>query len=123
LLDFWSLPILRTSKQLENTTFLRMDLLPCLGVGKESSALLGPLEKANHSHNLYRGLKRVGAYLHSPEESNRSSFRKVVVSSYFHFQTMDRVHKSIYLLRKLANVISWTHTLLIACTTGQILRL
>jgi hypothetical protein len=36
----------RNSKQLENKTFRKLDLVPFLGVGRETPTLLGPLERS-----------------------------------------------------------------------------
>jgi hypothetical protein len=40
-------PIVRSSKELENTTFRELDLFPSSGEGREAPVLLGPLERDN----------------------------------------------------------------------------
>jgi hypothetical protein len=44
------LSIIQNSKQLENTTFRKLDLFPSSGDRKETPTLLGPLERANLNH-------------------------------------------------------------------------
>jgi hypothetical protein len=58
-------------------TFQKLDLLPSSGDrGRETPTLLGPLDRAN----------REGVSLPlSPEDGSRSSFRNVMLSSYFRF--------------------------------------
>jgi hypothetical protein len=46
-LDFVHLPVLQTQK---NTTFRKVDLFPSSGEGRETSILLGLLERANINH-------------------------------------------------------------------------
>jgi hypothetical protein len=46
LLGFWTLSIVRYSKELEKTAFGKLDLFPSSG-GGERPTLLGPLERAN----------------------------------------------------------------------------
>jgi hypothetical protein len=50
-----------------------------------SGTLLGLLETADLNH-----CSRVGAFLPSREDGNRSIFRNVVLSSYLEFQMMDK---------------------------------
>jgi hypothetical protein len=50
LLDFWTLPIARNSKYLENTTLWKLGLFLSSGEGKETPTLIGPLERANLNH-------------------------------------------------------------------------
>jgi hypothetical protein len=42
---------------------------------------------------LSKGLNRVGLFLSSPKDGNRSNFSKAVFSSYLEFWAMDKVHK------------------------------
>jgi hypothetical protein len=53
--------------------FRKLDLFPSSGEGRETSTLLGPLERANHNQWL--------------------SFRNAMFSSYLKFRTIDEVHK------------------------------
>jgi hypothetical protein len=59
------LSIVWNSKQIENTTFWKLDLFLSSGEGRETPILLGP---------SFNRLNRVGASLHSPEGGNRNSF-------------------------------------------------
>jgi hypothetical protein len=45
-----TLSIIRNSNELENTTFQRLDPFRYSGVERETSTLLGPLERANLNH-------------------------------------------------------------------------
>jgi hypothetical protein len=78
--------------------FRKLDLFPSLGEGRETSILLGPLERANLNHwtlrlALSKGPNRVGVSLTSPAERKRSSFRNIVFSSYLEYRTMDKVYE------------------------------
>jgi hypothetical protein len=53
----------------------------------KTPALLGPLERTGS----VTGPNKLGVSLSSPEDGNRSSFRKVVFSGYLEFPTMDEV--------------------------------
>jgi hypothetical protein len=49
-LDLRTSSIVRNSNELENTTFRKLDLFPSSGEERETSTLLGPLERDNHNH-------------------------------------------------------------------------
>jgi hypothetical protein len=70
-MGFW---ILLTTKH----DVSELDVLPSSGDGKETTTLLGPLERAN--------LRAIAA-LPSPEVWNSSSFRNFVFSSYLEFSS------------------------------------
>jgi hypothetical protein len=46
-LGLWTLSIFCNSNELENTTFQKLGLFSCLGRGKKTPILLGPLKRAN----------------------------------------------------------------------------
>jgi hypothetical protein len=46
-LGLWTLSIIRNSKELENTTFRKLDLFLSSGDGRKTPTLFGPLERAN----------------------------------------------------------------------------
>jgi hypothetical protein len=48
--DLWASSIIQNAKYLENIMFWESDLFASSGEGRETPALLGPLEKANLSH-------------------------------------------------------------------------
>jgi hypothetical protein len=56
----------------ENTMFRKLDLFPSSGEGRKKVTLLA----------LSKGPNRVGVFLPSPEDGNRSSFRNVVFSGF-----------------------------------------
>jgi hypothetical protein len=63
-------------------------------MGRETPTLLGPLESAPVIEDSYfLGTNRVGAFLPTPEDGNRSSFRNFVLSSYLEFRMIDKGHK------------------------------
>jgi hypothetical protein len=69
------------------------ELFPSLGEGRETSSLLGPLERANLNCSLVRWLQgpnKAVVSLPSPEEGSRSSSRNVF-SKYLEFRTMDEI--------------------------------
>jgi hypothetical protein len=78
----------RNFQYLENTTFWKLDLLPYLLEGRETSTLLGLSESAN-SILLSRGPNRVGVSFPSPEYGKRPSFGNIVFSTYLEFRMMD----------------------------------
>jgi hypothetical protein len=77
---------------LENTMFRKLDLFPPSDEGRDTTTLLGPLERANLNH-WTTGSNRAGVSFPSPEDGNTSSFPEVVFSSYLEFRTMDKVNK------------------------------
>jgi hypothetical protein len=72
-LDFWTLSIVRNSKQTENILFRKLDVS------------VFRWEEGTVIEVSFRGLNRVGVSLPSPEDGKRSSFRNVVFSSYLEF--------------------------------------
>jgi hypothetical protein len=53
---FWTVSILHSSKELENTMFQKLELFPSSDKGRETPTLLGPLERLNLNHWLYAHL-------------------------------------------------------------------
>jgi hypothetical protein len=73
----------RYSKKLGNTTFRKLDLFLFSGEG-ETPTLSGPLGRANFNH--WSNVPPP-----QPEDGKRSSFRKVVLSSFLDNRTMEEV--------------------------------
>jgi hypothetical protein len=63
-------------------TFWKLDLFPSLGEGRDTPALLDPLEKAKVS-------------LPSSQDVRRFSFRNAVFSRYLEIRTKDKAHNPI----------------------------
>jgi hypothetical protein len=88
---------------MENTVFRELDPFPSSGEGRETSILLGPLERANLNHWY-----RVNISLSSPDDVNRSISRNVVFSSIWNsgrwIKPRDPVILSAYLIRKSLSV-------------------
>jgi hypothetical protein len=85
---FGTLSIVRYSKNLENTTFRKLDLFPSSGEGRDTYSV-GSRRKIEVSS---KGPNRVGVSP-SPEDGNRFSFRNDVLSRYLEYLTMDKVQK------------------------------
>jgi hypothetical protein len=49
-MGLWILSVIRNSKQLEKTTFRKLDFFPSSGERRETPTLLGRLETANRNH-------------------------------------------------------------------------
>jgi hypothetical protein len=78
-LGLWILPIVRNSKQLENSAFRKLDLF--LSLGEERQQLSSdPVEKLTSIKfpNLSKGSYKIGFSLSSPEDGKRFSFRNVL---------------------------------------------
>jgi hypothetical protein len=65
----------------------------CFRVPPKVSSLKPGVHLPQVKEHYSKGPNRVGASLSSPEHGNRSSFRNVVLSSYFEFRTMEKGNK------------------------------
>jgi hypothetical protein len=71
--------------------FWKLNLYASSGEERETHTLLGLLESVDHNYwttlrlALSKGHNRVGVFLPSLEDGNRSNFRDFVFSSYFEF--------------------------------------
>jgi hypothetical protein len=88
-LGFWTLSIVRNSKYKKTHRFIDWICFRPQVMG-ETPTLLGPLERANLYHRI-----RVSSPPppQSPENGNRSSFRKRCVFLHLEFRTMENVYK------------------------------